>query len=203
VICDYNLKSDRYTGIDILRSASNTKTKPVTILHTNHIFAKNVNDQFGDVVQMLMPKPMGQEELQAVIRLAVSQRYATAGASQVALIEDDDIFVENFEHSVKAYAIHTYRTPDEFIKATQSTPLSNYEAVITDYYFTGTQMTGSDVAEFVLRTGQGTVPVLLYSDRNRVDSRFFQGHINKSSAEIETEIRESIQRFKADKDTLK
>lgn len=84
---------------------------------------------------------------------------------EIAVIDDDPYVCELWRSNVTDAVVHTYSSPEEFIKQADDYPeeLKRLGCIITDYCFQNSAMNGVDLAK-VIKQNYGDAVVLLCSD---------------------------------------
>ncbi len=87
---------------------------------------------------------------------------------KVALVEDDEIFVEEWRLSSPNNLIVHFARPDDFISTLQidRNIIDSFDAVVTDFRFRNSQLNGDDLA-FFMRNNFPNVPVILSSNSSK------------------------------------
>lgn len=190
VICDYDLSSESKTGIDVLRLIKTLQPRIFTILHTNHTFTDEQLLKAKDTVHLHLQKPLNFADLTPLLDQFTQSQ--TKQNRSIAIIEDDLIFAEQLEKRLLDYEISHFDNPDDFLFSQKQNSTQSYSAVITDYYFTGSETTGSDIAKIIKKTTKS--PVILYSNQVERWQEEFDGHITKDGSNADTVLRDILKK---------
>lgn len=140
IILDLDLGNFSKSGYDFLSYIRKHPSEPFICIHSNQPYYEKSNEHKVDAI---IPKPMTQITLQALLSDAKSKKTsAKETVPKVAIVDDEEVFLSAWKLGMTDADVICFNDHEIFWDAVLEKPqvLRSLSAIILDYYFPGTNV---------------------------------------------------------------